>query len=62
MDTQALYGIVLTALPIIVSLSIHEFAHARTALAFGDPTAKMLGRCTLNPLAHLDPIERAADA
>lgn len=56
MNTEALYGIVLTALPIILSLSVHEFAHARTALAFGDPTAKSLGRCTLNPLAHLDPI------
>ncbi len=42
--------------PLLFSLTIHEFAHARTALAFGDPTAKNNGRCTLNPLAHLDPI------
>lgn len=42
--------------PLIASLTIHELAHARTALAFGDPTAKNMGRCTLNPLAHLDPI------
>ena len=43
-------------LVMIISLSFHELAHARTALAFGDPTAKMMGRVTLNPLAHLDPL------
>ena len=42
--------------PLLFSLTIHELAHARTALAFGDPTAKNMGRCTWNPLAHLDPI------
>jgi len=54
--TEMIFGVVLTAVPILLSLSVHEFAHARTALAFGDPTAKAMGRCTLNPLAHLDPI------
>ncbi|MCY2931399.1 MAG: site-2 protease family protein [Planctomycetota bacterium] len=42
--------------PLLLSLTVHEFAHARTALAFGDPTAKFLGRCSLNPLRHLDPV------
>jgi len=42
--------------PLVLSLSLHELAHARTALAFGDPTARNMGRCTLNPLAHLDPV------
>lgn len=42
--------------PLVFSLSVHELAHARTALVFGDPTARNMGRCTLNPLAHLDPI------
>lgn len=42
--------------PLALSLSVHEMAHARTALAFGDPTAKNMGRCTLNPMAHLDPL------
>jgi Zn-dependent protease len=55
-DANMLYGLALTAVPILLSLSVHEMAHARTALAFGDPTAKMMGRCTLNPLAHLDPL------
>ncbi len=39
--------------PLLFSLTIHEYAHARVALAFGDPTAQRLGRCTLNPLKHL---------
>jgi Zn-dependent protease len=42
--------------PLLLSLTAHEFAHARVALAFGDPTARNMGRVTLNPLAHLDPI------
>ncbi|MFW6154107.1 MAG: site-2 protease family protein [Planctomycetota bacterium] len=54
--TEMIFGVVLVAVPILLSLSVHEFAHARTALAFGDSTAKAMGRCTLNPLAHLDPI------
>ncbi len=56
LTTEMIFGAVLAAAPILLSLSVHEFAHARTALAFGDPTAKAAGRCTLNPLAHLDPI------
>ena len=41
---------------LLFSLVIHEYAHARTAWQFGDGTAKAMGRLTLNPLAHLDPI------
>ena len=37
-----------------MSLSVHEAAHALTAYRLGDPTAKDLGRITLNPLAHID--------
>lgn len=45
------------SLPIILfSLSMHEAAHAYAAYKLGDPTAKNLGRLTLNPLKHLDPI------
>ena len=39
---------------IIFALSFHEFAHGWTANLFGDQTAKLAGRLTLNPLAHLD--------
>lgn len=42
--------------PLLLSLVVHEYAHARTALGFGDPTARDAGRVTFNPLAHLDPI------
>jgi Zn-dependent protease len=39
---------------LLLSLSVHEAAHAWTADRLGDPTARMLGRITLNPLAHID--------
>lgn len=38
----------------VLSLSCHEAAHAWTASKLGDPTARMLGRLTLNPIAHID--------
>lgn len=41
---------------LIVSLSVHEAAHAWTANRLGDPTARLLGRLTLNPIPHIDPI------
>ncbi len=41
---------------IVVALTLHEFAHAAIADALGDPTPRALGRVTLNPLSHLDPI------
>lgn len=40
----------------LVSLPLHEYAHARVAYFLGDDTAEKSGRLTLNPLAHLDPI------
>jgi len=39
---------------LLLSLSVHEAAHAWSADRLGDPTARMLGRITLNPLAHID--------
>jgi Zn-dependent protease len=48
---------VLIALPVLLlSLTVHEFAHAWMALKQGDDTAYMLGRVTLDPRAHLEPI------
>jgi len=48
---------VLVALPVLLlSLTVHEFAHAWVALKQGDDTAYILGRVTLDPRAHLDPI------
>ncbi len=54
MGAHEIYGIGLIAVPVLLSLTLHEYGHARTALAFGDPTAQIRGRVTLNPLAHLD--------
>lgn len=48
--------LIITVVVLVISLTLHELAHARTALAFGDPTAQMMGRVSLNPLRHLDPI------
>lgn len=42
------------AIVVLLSLSFHEFAHAAVSYRFGDPTAKNMGRLTLNPLKHLD--------
>nr|MDJ0623950.1 site-2 protease family protein [Desulfocapsaceae bacterium] len=42
--------------PILFALTLHEYAHGYVAYRFGDPTAKALGRLTLNPVKHLDPI------
>ena len=41
---------------LLVSLTVHEAAHAWAANQLGDPTARMLGRLSLNPVAHIDPI------
>lgn len=45
---------------IIIGLAFHEFAHAKVAYRLGDPTPKMQGRVTINPLAHIDPLGLAA--
>ncbi len=41
---------------LIMALALHEYAHARAAVAMGDFTPKMMGRLTVNPMAHIDPI------
>jgi peptidase, M50 family len=41
---------------LILAMAVHEYAHARAAVALGDITPRMTGRLTLNPLAHIDPI------
>ena len=41
---------------IIIAMVIHEYAHARVAVALGDFTPRMMGRLTLSPMAHLDPV------
>lgn len=47
---------ILGVLALLISLSVHEYSHGFVAYMLGDETAKRLGRLTLNPLAHIDPI------
>ncbi len=51
-----LLGGVRILIPLVLSLTVHEFAHAWSAARLGDDTASRAGRLTLNPLAHIDPI------
>ncbi|MHB8879587.1 MAG: site-2 protease family protein [Myxococcaceae bacterium] len=46
----------LLLIPLLLSLSVHEWAHAYSAHLLGDDTAERAGRLTLNPLVHMDPI------
>jgi len=48
--------LIILAPPLLLALTVHEFAHGYVAYRLGDPTAKNEGRLTLNPLKHLDPI------
>jgi len=49
-------SIVFEIIVFLFAISVHESAHAWTAFRLGDPTAYMLGRVTLNPIKHIDPI------
>ncbi len=44
------------ALPLLFAITVHEVAHGWVALQLGDPTARMMGRLTLNPIRHIDPV------
>jgi len=48
--------IIVSALPILIAITFHEVSHGLVAYRLGDSTAKVMGRLTLNPLAHIDPI------
>lgn len=54
MDTSTASRLLISALPILIAITFHEVAHGLVANRLGDPTAKMLGRLTLNPFAHID--------
>ncbi len=49
-------GFILIAIPLLYAIIFHELAHGYVAYRMGDPTAKSLGRLSLNPLRHLDPV------
>ncbi len=54
MDT--LIRIIIIGIPILLAITLHEAAHGYAALRYGDDTAKRMGRVSLNPLRHVDPI------
>ena len=53
---KIIYTIAVWAIPVIFAITVHEVAHGWVANKLGDGTAKMLGRLTLNPIKHIDPI------
>ncbi|MEN9670578.1 MAG: hypothetical protein RL535_1299 [Pseudomonadota bacterium] len=54
--TNLIQNILIYALPVLLAITVHEAAHGYAARHFGDNTAYALGRITLNPLKHIDPI------
>jgi len=55
-STDIIQTILIYALPVVFAITVHEAAHGYVARAFGDDTASMLGRVTLNPIPHIDPV------
>ncbi len=56
MSTQTVSLILLSVVPILSAVTVHEVAHGWVAYILGDPTAKLAGRLSFNPIKHLDPI------
>jgi len=54
--SQLIQTVLIYALPVIFAITLHEAAHGYAAQRLGDPTAAMMGRVTLNPMVHIDPI------
>ncbi len=54
--TQLIQTVLIYALPVLFAITVHEAAHGYAARRFGDNTAWMMGRVTLNPLKHIDPV------
>jgi len=54
--SELIQTVLIYALPVLFAITVHEAAHGYAARYFGDNTAHMLGRITLNPLKHIDPV------
>jgi len=59
-ELSLLEKIIVWAIPVVFAITVHEVAHGWVANYLGDPTAKSLGRLTLNPIKHIDPIGTVA--
>lgn len=55
-ELSLIQKIAISIIPVLFAITVHEVAHGWVAYKLGDPTAKMLGRLTLNPIKHIDPI------
>jgi len=53
---EIIQTIAVFALPVMFAITLHEAAHGYVARMFGDPTATLAGRVTLNPIPHIDPV------
>jgi Zn-dependent protease len=56
MSSDQIFNLAIQIVVFLFAISVHESAHAWTASYYGDPTARMLGRVSLNPIRHIDPI------
>ncbi|MDP9491822.1 MAG: site-2 protease family protein [Actinomycetota bacterium] len=56
MSDDFIARVIVVAIMLLVGFPVHEFAHALAAYRLGDSTAKLMGRLTLNPIAHFDPL------
>lgn len=56
LDVSLVQQIAAWVLPVLLAITVHETAHGWVALHFGDRTAQMQGRLTLNPIRHIDPV------
>ena len=57
---QIIQTVAIYAIPVLLAITVHEAAHGYAARHFGDNTAYMLGRITLNPIKHIDPVGTVA--
>jgi Zn-dependent protease len=55
-EIQLIQTVLVYALPVLFAITLHEAAHGYAAKLLGDPTAWQLGRVTINPIAHIDPM------
>ncbi|MGB9613400.1 MAG: site-2 protease family protein, partial [Candidatus Margulisiibacteriota bacterium] len=51
-----LWFLLISLFILLITITIHEFAHALVADRLGDPTPRLAGRLTLNPISHIDPV------
>jgi Zn-dependent protease len=54
--TETIYSIATWLVPLVIAIVFHEVAHGLVARRLGDPTAERMGRLTLNPIKHVDPV------